>query len=288
MRKLFFSLALIPFFVLISAFKPTSTMVKFEASSWENSKSRAISEGKLYFVDFDASYCATCRNMDESTYMDERLANYISKNVVALRVDVQDFDGVMWSQQYEIEALPTMLVFNEQGQLVKRLVGYKSASDLIEEFSQIKTIAPVPAPAPKVNTAPEPTPVPADQPMAKTNSTNNPTISGEQPNNTIAAPEAPSKTGLGLYEIAVRKQESTGYGVQVGVFSSYETVFAQASKFKRKYTKKTLIHIDEHNGSVVYKLLIGTFKSRRDAAYFRNDLRRENVDGLIKDLSILK
>lgn len=286
MRKIFFSLALIPFLVLISAFKPTSTIVKFEANSWESSKSRAITEGKLYFVDFDASYCATCRNMDESTYMDERLANYISKNVVALRVDVQDFDGVMWSQQYEVEALPTMLVFNEQGQLVKRLVGYKSASDLIEEFSQLKTIAPTPAP--KVNTAPAPQPIAADQPMGKTNSSNNPTISNEQPADLTTADVEKSQTGLGLYEIAVRKQESNGYGVQIGVFSSYETVFAQASKFKRKFSKKTLIHVDEHNGSVVYKLLLGTFKSKRDAAYFRNDLRRENIDGLIKDLSSMK
>lgn len=284
MRKIFFSLTLIPFIVLISAFKPTATIVQFEANSWENSKSRAMNEGKLYFVDFDASYCATCRNMDESTYMDERLANYISKNVVALRVDVQDFDGVMWSQQYEVEALPTMLVFNEQGQLVKRLVGYKSASDLIEEFSKIKTLVP----APTINTTPTPQPIAADQPMAKTNSSSNPTISNDQPTDlTTAATEKP-QTGFGLYEIAVRKQESNGYGVQIGVFSSYETVFAQASKYKRKYSKKTLIHVDEHNGSVVYKLLLGTFRSKRDAAYFRNDLRRDNVDGLIKDLRSMK
>ncbi|BDS14228.1 thioredoxin domain-containing protein [Aureispira anguillae] len=292
MKKILLSLALIPILVLISAFKPTSTIVQFEAANWESSKSRAISEGKLYFVDFDASYCATCRNMDESTYMDERLANYISDNVVALRVDVQDFDGVMWSQQYEVEALPTMLVFNEQGQLVKRLVGYQSATDLIKEFAAIKTIAPTPSPA--VNTAPTPQPIAADKPMPKTNATNNPTISSEQPTdlNTVAAnsveEEEKAQTGLGLYEIAVRKQESNGYGVQIGVFSTYETVLTQASKFKRKYSKKTLIHIDEHNGSVVYKLLLGAFKSRRDAAYFRNDLRRDNIDGLVKDLSVMK
>lgn len=287
MKKILLALMAIPFFVLIAAFKPASTIVQFESANWESSKSRAMAEGKLYFVDFDASYCATCRNMDESTYMSERLANYISKNVVAVRVDVQDFDGVMWSQQYEVEALPTMLIFNEQGELVKRLVGYKNADDLIEEFSQLRTL--VPAPVPAVNASPAPAPIAADKPMSKTNSPNNPSnVVTANATNEPVLDEEPVSTGLGLYEVAVRKQESKGYGVQVGVFSTYETVLAQASTFKRKYTKKTLIHIDKYNGSVVYKLVLGAFKSKRDAAYFRNDLRRDNVDGLVKDLSLMK
>ena len=131
MKKLLFSTALIPVLLLIMAFKPTTTIVSFEEADWDKSKTRAAAEGKLYFVDFDASYCATCRNMDESTYMSQQLADYMQNNVVALRVNVQDFDGVMWSQQYEVEALPTMLIFDAQGKLVKRLVGYKSASDLM-------------------------------------------------------------------------------------------------------------------------------------------------------------
>ncbi|WMX15174.1 MULTISPECIES: thioredoxin domain-containing protein [unclassified Aureispira] len=287
MKKILLALAITPLFVLIAAFKPTSTIVQFESANWESSKSRAIAEGKLYFVDFDASYCATCRNMDESTYMSERLANYISKNVVAVRVDVQDFDGVMWSQQYEVEALPTMLIFNEQGELVKRLVGYKNADDLLEEFSQLRTVKP--APVPPVNTAPKPAPIAADKPMSKTNSPTNPTQIGTiTTNNYPNQAEKPVSSGLGLYEVAVRKQESRGYGVQVGVFSTYETVLAQASTFKRKYSKKTLIHIDEYNGSIVYKLVLGAFNSKRDAAYFRNDLRRDNIDGLVKDLSLMK
>jgi thioredoxin-related protein len=289
MKKILLALAIIPFFVLIAAFKPASTIVQFASANWESSKSRAMAEGKLYFVDFDASYCATCRNMDESTYMSERLANYISKNVVAVRVDVQDFDGVMWSQQYEVEALPTMLIFNERGELVKRLVGYKNADDLIEEFSQLRTLTPVPVPV--VNKTPTPAPIAADKPMSKTNSSSNPSTVTTTPNTTIndnTVAEKPKSTGFGLYEIAVRKQESEGYGVQVGVFSTYETVLAQASTLKRRYSKKTLVHIDEYNGSVVYKLVLGAFSSKRDAAYFRNDLRRDNVDGLIKDLSLMK
>jgi hypothetical protein len=99
--------------------------------------------------------------------------------------------------------------------------------------------------------------------------------------------ETTQASGLGLYEVIVNKQASKGYGVQIGVFSSYKKVLDQADKFNRKYSKKTLIHIDTHNGSTVYKLLLGVFESRSDASFFRNDLRKDNTDGLIKDLSVM-
>lgn len=279
-------------FNIITAFKPTTyTAVKFAEASWENSKAKAMQEGKLYFVDFDASYCATCRNMDASTYMDDRLAQYMQEKVVALRVDVQDFDGVMWSQQYEVEALPTMLIFDADGNLVKRLVGYKSAKDLISEFEGVPLPTKTSTAAAPATTTPQP--IAPDQPMVRPTPS---TPAPPSPVNTAPtasaptkqAPEVPQPSGMGLYEVEVRKQASQGFGVQVGVYSSYETVLAQASKFKSKYTKRTLIHIDQYNGSVVYKLLLGTFNSRREASYFRNSLRNDNVDGLLKDLSLLK
>lgn len=270
-----------------------NTAVQFMAADWDTAKNKAFAEGKLYFVDFDASYCATCRNMDQSTYMSSQLANYIDQNVVALRVDVQDFDGVMWSQQYEVEALPTMLIFDEKGKLVKKIVGYQSASDLIKEFDEAKsetvaveeTKAPVTADVPmtkpdavvttnsstKVNTAPSP---------YATKTTTDGSFMG-----TDAAVTKPQ--GKGLYEMTITKIQSKDYGVQVGVFSNYELVLEQASAFKQKYKQKTIVHVDTHNGSTVYKLILGTFADKNTAFNFRNALRQNGQDGLIKDLKYL-
>lgn len=280
------------------------TAVQFMSTDWDTAKNKAFAEGKLYFVDFDASYCATCRNMDQSTYMSSQLANYMDKNVVALRVDVQDFDGVMWSQQYEVEALPTMLIFNEEGKLVKKIVGYKSANDLMSEFegSRSKLVA-------VTTTANPPKPIPADEPMVRpdvvvaTNTTSNvnksPTVKTKienpifAPNNNSTsfmedATVAPQPKGMGLYEIEVSKKSSTGYGVQVGVYSDYKAMLEQATIFKKDYSnQKTIVHIDTHNGSTVYKLILGTFDSKRIASNFRNMLRKNNRNGLIKDLRYL-
>lgn len=301
MKRKLLALVITPVFLVIMAFKPTNTIVSFEQTDWDNSKSKAVAEGKLYFVDFDASYCATCRNMDESTYMDERLAYYMKQNVVALRVDVQDFDGVMWSQQYEVEALPTMLIFDAKGKLVKRLVGYKSATDLVAEFDKIKNSTATNTTTTATNTTATPSsktivtankivvpqPIEADKPMSSTTTTK-PVNSS----NTFLQDEflnaAPQPTGMGLYEVTVRKQSSEGFSVQTGVFTTYDGVLEDATKLQQKYNKKTIIHIDQHNGSTVYKLLIGTFEDKRAASAFRQDLRKDNIDGLIKDLKLMK
>ena len=299
MKKIALLLALVPITLMIMAFKGKTT-VQFMSTDWDTAKNKAFSEGKLYFVDFDASYCATCRNMDQSTYMSSQLANYMEKNVVALRVDVQDFDGVMWSQQYEVEALPTMLVFNEEGKLVKKIVGYQSANDLMDVFSSSKTTTPLNSAAQPISSD---TPMPSPDVVVKTNTTANvnttPTVKTKDldpvfapANNSTSFMEdavvAPQPRGKGLYEISVTKQASADYGVQVGVFSDYKLIMEQAALFKKKYSKqKTIVHIDTHNGSTVYKLILGTFKDKRIASNFRNMLRKDKVDGLIKDLSYL-
>lgn len=298
MKRLILPFALTPILVLIMAFKPTTTTtVEFAESNWESLQTLAQTEGKLFFVDFDASYCATCRNMDQSTYMSEQLANYMSQNVIASRIDVQDFDGVMWAQNYEVEALPTMLIFNEKGKLVKRLVGYQSASKLMAEFGKARasqpSVKPTPEPIAPDEPMPSPTPEPTPQPQPDVTVTTTTTPSGSTVTTTTTTTgslpvDAPLPTGKGLYEISVNKQSSEGFAVQVGVFSSYESILEAANKFKRMYSKKTIMHVDEHKGVVVYKLLLGTFSNKREATYFRNDLRRDNTVGLIKDLALMK
>ncbi len=293
--------------LIFSGFYFGATRVKFASGDWDTAQSKAKAEQKLYFVDFDASYCAACRNMDESTYQDQQLATYIDQNVVALRLDVQDFDGVMWSQQYEVEALPTMLIFNEQGRLVKRLVGYKSARDLLAAFQELRnnnnaTIPATPAVTNPSVSKPEPQPASEDKPLLR------PVVSGSTrpaANNTApvspppsprsstpvptASNDSPQATGRGLFEVAVRRAQSVGYTVQLGVFSSYDALMEQADRAGKRFnTQKLMVHLDEMGGAQVFKLLLGNFASKREANLFREQLRKVGMDGLVKDLALMQ
>jgi len=255
------------------------TRVKFLSSDWSAAQQKAKSEKKLYFVDFDASYCASCRNMDESTYQDPGLANFMENNVVALRLDVQDFEGALWSQNYEVEALPTMLIFNQDGKLVKKLVGYKSAKDLMAAFNEV---------LPKKEAKNEGIIRPADQ----NSNSPKPVADDEKPvlrpvtSNTNSAK---SPTATGLYELNIKRFTSNGFSIQIGVYNSYEIMLEQAEKLTDKFPgQKLLMHVDELSGQRVFKLLIGNFYDKIQASDFKETLRKSGFDGILKDLSVLK
>jgi thioredoxin-related protein len=282
---------IIAFFVAVAAVGATvliatkpSLKVPFAKVEWESAQARAAEEEKLFFVDFDASYCATCRNMEESTYMDNTLANFIGQNVVALRVDVQDFDGVMWSQKYEVEALPTMLVFDSKGNLRHKLVGFQSASNLLKIMRETQAPAPAPTPAPVV------VDVPSNNTTNPANTTNpqgnhSPSLFGGsapiKPSSSIAA------SPLGLFEIVVSRAERKGYSLQVGSYANYDAALDQADMMRELYKEKTILCVDKNTASISYKLFVGVFATRDEAAKFQKQLEKNKMGSMIRDLSAI-
>jgi thioredoxin-related protein len=253
--------------------------VKFLSADWSAAQQKAKTEKKLYFVDFDASYCASCRNMDASTYQDPALASFMENNVVALRLDVQDFEGAMWSQNYEVEALPTMLIFNQDGKLVKRIVGYKSAKELMAAFNEV---------LPKKDIKTE-----AVKPVDQKVSSPQPVVDDEKPalkpvtTNANLANKTPSSAGL--YELNVKRFTSNGFSIQIGVYNSYDFMLEQAEKLSDKFpTQKILMHVDDIGGQRTFKLLIGNFYDKIQASEFKESLRKSGFDGILKDLSVLR
>ena len=255
------------------------TKVKFLSADWSAAQQKAKAEKKLYFVDFDASYCASCRNMDASTYQDPALASFMESNVVALRLDVQDFEGAMWSQNYEVEALPTMLIFNQDGKLVKRIVGYKSAKDLMAAFSEVlpkkdiktETVKPV------EQKLTSPQPIVDDEKPALKPVTTNAGLTNKTP------------SSVGLYELNVKRFASNGFSIQIGVYNSYDFMLEQAEKLSDKFpSQKILMHVDDIGGQRTFKLLIGNFYDKIQASEFKESLRKSGFDGILKDLSVLR
>jgi thioredoxin-related protein len=255
------------------------TKVKFLSADWSAAQQKAKAEKKLYFVDFDASYCASCRNMDASTYQDPALASFMENNVVALRLDVQDFEGAMWSQNYEVEALPTMLIFNQDGKLVKRIVGYKSAKDLMAAFSEVLPKKDIKSETVKAveQKLTSPQPIVDDEKPALKPVTTNAGLTNKTP------------SSVGLYELNVKRFASNGFSIQIGVYNSYDFMLEQAEKLSDKFpSQKILMHVDDIGGQRTFKLLIGNFYDKIQASEFKESLRKSGFDGILKDLSVLR
>jgi thioredoxin 1 len=90
---------------------------------------------KLLIVKATASWCAPCKRMDKTTWVDEKVVAWVRDNGVAIEFDVDEQKEL--SKQLKIDAMPTMIAFKD-GAEFDRTVGYKDAEDLLAWLSDVK------------------------------------------------------------------------------------------------------------------------------------------------------
>lgn len=272
MRTIFLSLLLMGTLSVANAAR-----VPFIDGGIYKAKETAGRDGKLYFVDFYATWCMPCRLMDETTFADPSVVNYVNKYYVPVKVDVDDFDGIAYKQQYNIKVLPTTLVFNSKGELLEKVEEALSPSRMLtllkkhnKSFNR-KVVITTPATTPNTN----PTRIPK------------PKVNHSSPAKKKATPKANSAGG-GLFRFDVKREPASGYSVQVGVFADYANVLQQTTILKEKYSgRPLLVHIANLGDRIVYRVMVGRFGAKSSAKSFLQRIKEDGGDGVVKTLSEL-
>jgi len=125
--------------ILVCALVMTSTLFGAPTTFMVNlatAKHKAAVEGKLYMVHFTANWCTPCKWMNDHTFTDDRVAQYLSDNYVPVKINVEDFDGIIIKQKNNVQFLPTLLIFNSKGEEVGRFeeaIGPSKLMAILEE-----------------------------------------------------------------------------------------------------------------------------------------------------------
>lgn len=238
----------------------TASAVDFQEGTLEEIQAKAANEGKLYFVSFTAKWCAPCKIMKEYTFPEPNLSEYTKDNYLAATYDTESFDGVAYKMQYNVGPLPTIIVFNSQGEEVGRFEKNMTATELLNGLkifdlpeNRIKKIK---------YTVPE-MPVEIVKQQEKQSSE-----SGQ--NNKFLEP-LPS-----------------GFGVQIGVFGSYANAEKQIAKFRMQFVQPLNIFETKLSEKQVYRLVAGEFEQKSQAKDFKGILDFMGIDGMVKDLVALR
>lgn len=114
---------------------PGFAQVVFEDLSFTAAVAKANQQGKYVFLDFRADWCKPCIEMEQTTFQDTTVGNYLSQKAISLKVDVDQFSGMDIKEMYNVNQYPTMLILDPYDSSVQlRMIGFKPASILLGDL----------------------------------------------------------------------------------------------------------------------------------------------------------
>lgn len=108
---------------------------------------------KKIFMDVYTDWCGPCKMLDKNTFTNKRLARYVNKHYYAVKFDGEGTESInykdftytnpnhqperkgrnaqhFFADALRINAYPSLVFFDEKGELIQALPGYKSAQEL--------------------------------------------------------------------------------------------------------------------------------------------------------------
>lgn len=107
----------------------------FAKVAFKDAVDQTKGKDSVLVVKFTASWCPPCKQMDKTTWRDEKVLAWFKDNGTVIAVDVDEQKDI--ARQNKIRAMPTMVAFRN-GVEFDRVVGYKSADEMVNWASGVK------------------------------------------------------------------------------------------------------------------------------------------------------
>lgn len=288
--------------VSLNGLYATVTPINFFDGSLASVKKKAASEGKLYLVDFYAKWCIPCKIMEESTFQDEEVRRLINSDYLAIKINVDDFDGFALKQQFNVYALPTIILFNSQGEMVDRYDRSLSINEMRnildmhnQDYNKKKNVI---RRKPLVTKTKKVKPVQITPPVVKVEETvkmSQVEVAEEKIEKEIPVKKEPAKINepqpvaikseTKIYKVEVAEESAEGYAAQIGLFYDYSNVMTYADQMSKKIQASIYMKIEEQGDKTVYRVLMGKFKSKVAADGLVDILKEMGQDAFVQNLA---
>ncbi|MFI5459497.1 MAG: thioredoxin family protein [Isosphaerales bacterium] len=104
----------------------------FRDLSLDRARQAASDGGKPFvLVDFYTVWCGPCKKLDETTWKDLGVRDWLSKEAVCLKVDAEKEETL--AAKYRVNVYPTVLLLRPDGTEIDRLVGYRDAKTFLAD-----------------------------------------------------------------------------------------------------------------------------------------------------------
>ncbi len=105
----------------------------FRRLTFDESLAAAKREHKVVMIDFFTTWCVPCKRLDEVTWADPKVRNWISEKTVAIRIDAERESEL--ASRFLIHSYPTIVFVSEDGKRIDTLVGFKAPDEFLKASS---------------------------------------------------------------------------------------------------------------------------------------------------------
>jgi thiol-disulfide isomerase/thioredoxin len=128
-----FKKTILTIFTLLVCFPLFSQGIVFSTGSWSEIMAKAKSEKKFIFVDAYAEWCGPCKWMAKNVFTDSKVGTHFNKNYISYKFDMEKGEGPVFAKLNSVQAYPTLLFFNYDGELIHKAVGALPSDQLISQ-----------------------------------------------------------------------------------------------------------------------------------------------------------
>ncbi|MBR6944483.1 MAG: thioredoxin family protein [Prevotella sp.] len=104
-----------------------------EDKSLSDVLAQAKNEGKLVFVDCYTEWCGPCKMMATKEFVKKEAGDYFNAKFVNFKIDMEKGEGPEVGKKYDVNAYPTFLILESNGDLRGRLLGAAGIDDFIKK-----------------------------------------------------------------------------------------------------------------------------------------------------------
>lgn len=115
----------------VQPFVNTAGAVTFPVDGLVQAEQLSKKENKPIFLFAHAGYCSACKAMKKDVLPDKEVGNVFNQKFVNAQVDIESVEGKELVKKYNINATPTLLFLNADGDVIKRASGFRSKEELI-------------------------------------------------------------------------------------------------------------------------------------------------------------
>lgn len=116
----------------LSVYVDVTPGIKFQNMTYAEALKLSEQTGKPIFIDCYTVWCGPCKLLDKNTFTNTELGQFFNENFINLKIEMEkDADGPELLRMFKVSGYPTLLFVNGKGEEMGKLMGYRSAEDLL-------------------------------------------------------------------------------------------------------------------------------------------------------------